>query len=594
MRKILLLLPICAIFLCNTLKAQNISIHQEQAEEHENIKLKDETKWDSVNNFVPQKKNIKKTKEKKLKKEVFGWHPYWSGTSYVDYDYSVLSEVSYFACKFDPTTGNPDSRYWKTTKLVDYAHAAGCRISLTVTLFKEHEIFLNNPTAIQTLIDTLITLVKFRNADGLNIDFEAIPHSQSQKFTDFVINITQQFHTKLPGSTISIAIPAVNWKNTFNVAAMNPYIDLFLIMGYGYYWSGSKKAGPIAPKNSGQIWTPYNTTRSIYDYINAGISPEKLCLAIPYYGRDWKTTDNSFPTSTLAKGKAVTYSQIHENYSKYKQKWDKHSSSSYYIYETAGSWNQCWFNGKKSLGKIYDMVIMKNIAGIGIWALSYDKNHEELNNMLKEKFSEDGNNQCKGTFSDMGGPKSNYYNNDNYTFTIAPKNTKQLKLIFDEFNVEKNHDTLFIYNGKNTNAPLIKYITGEYNSKKEIIADSGAITFQFHSNNENTKSGWVARWTCNEFENKIENITKKNTKIQIYPNPFSNNLTISIKSQKNEPIKLEIFNSLGQIVAVENHKLQDEKKTISLKNTSDNLKSGLYFLKITKGNELFIEKIIKK
>ena len=522
--------------------AQNIqSIHAEESLKYSEYNLKSEKQWDSLNNFTRQNKNTKQVETKDLNKIVFGWNPYWMGTAYYDYDYSLLSEVSYFSCEVNPNTGYPDDvHYWLTTELVDIAHSNNTNVSLTVTLFSGHQTFFENSQSIQNLIDTLVGLVKYRNADGVNIDFEAVPSSQSENLTSFMINLSEQFHAEIPGSTVSIALPSVNWSSTFDTGAMNPYVDIFLIMGYGYYWSGSSQAGPVSPKNSGDIWWDYDATQSVNYYLAEGISPEKLCLAIPYYGRDWITADNGIPSATLATGGSRTYKRVRDEYSQYTQGWNLDASTPYYIYNSSGDWHQCWFDNETSLGKKYDMVKMKNLKGVGIWALGYDGNYQELKNMIAEKFTDAGGNICEDVFTDMGGPKGNYYNNEDYIFTISPQNAEQIKIFFDEFDVEANYDTLFVFDGADTNADLIGAYTGALNFEDTIKTTGGAVTFRFKSDNATTREGWSARWTCGEFSD-IDEPKADNIKFSVSPVPFSDILFLNLSGIDSENINIKII-----------------------------------------------------
>ncbi len=582
----LLLLP-AIIFAQN-----NKSIHQEQSENYNNYKLESEQAWDVQNNFKAKNTSPIKITDKSLEKEVFGWNAYWLGTAYKDYDYSLLSEVSYFSCEVNENTGEPDDvHYWLTTEIVDYAHAAGTRISLTATLFSNHQTLFDNPTSVQTLIDTLVGLVKYREADGINIDFEAVSSSQKENLTAFMIALSNRFHAEIPGSTVSIALPAVDWSSTFDVAVMNDYVDIFLIMGYGYHWSGGATAGPVSPKNSGDIWTDIDVTQSINSYLEDGISPEKLCLAVPYYGRDWPTENDNIPSSATATSEAITYQNVRDNYSDYTAIWDNHSSTPGYIYEDASSWHQCWFDNAESMGKKYDMVKAQNIGGIGIWALGYDGSYTELYDIISEKFSDNGNNQCSGTFSDMGGAMGNYYNNENYIFTIAPNGAEQIELIFDNFFVEQDYDTLFIYNGETTNSPLIDYYTGEHFIDETIIASSGAVTFKFRSDVGVNEEGWNIRWTCGSFSDIKTNNTED--KVRIYPNPFSVNSDIEIVLSNPSQTEIKILDIKGQVISKKILFLQSGKNTVPLRSVTSNLKTGTYFVSIKTEGNIYYKKLMK-
>jgi spore germination protein YaaH len=479
-------IPVCA--------QAPVSIHERQNREFNKIKVT-EQQWDSINHYQPSYKP-KSALQCQLKKVVFGWHPYWSGTYYNEYDFTLLSDVAYFSYEVDPATGSyTDIHYWKTTPMIDLAKAAGTRVSLAVTLFSGHSTFFNNAASRQTLIDSLVSLVKFRGANGVNIDFEAVPSSQHDNLTQFMKDLGTRFHTEIPGSIVSIALPSVDWGKTFDVQAMAPYVDLFIIMGYDYYYPGSSKAGPVSPKNNGQLWTPYDVTRSVRYYLQTGVPASKLCLGVPYYGYDWPTTDDLLNSNTTGKGTAKLYKDALANASEKGRLWDRNASVPYYIYYDGISWRQCWYDDETSLGYKYDMVNMYDIAGIGIWALGYDRTTQGLWNLLREKFSSCGNTSCSGYFTDMGGPEGSYFANDNYSFTISLRDTNSISAVFQNFNLAAN-DTLYIYDGKNTQSPVMGIYTKTQNPGV-INSKTGDITFKFTSKSQ-ISSGWEAFWSCGE------------------------------------------------------------------------------------------------
>ncbi len=99
-----------------------------------------------------------------------------------------------------------------------------------------------------------------------------------------------------------------------------------------------------------------------------------------------------------------------------------------------------------------------------------------------------------GLFYDSGGPGGNYSNDEDYKATFIPeKENHYLTASFRSFDVESDFDTLWIYDGASTEAPLI----GKYDSKNkpETIRarrPSGALTFEFRSDKSITRTGWEA------------------------------------------------------------------------------------------------------
>lgn len=472
------------------------SMHQLTNEKYKSLDFETEAEWDDYNNYTPNAQN--KTKQKKrntLNKVVYGWVPYWAGSAYNDFDYSALTDVAYFSYEVNPSTGGYDNLHsWSTTSLVETAQSQGCRVHLTATCFgnTNNRTLLTNATARQNLIDNLIAQVKSRNADGVNIDFEAVPSDVSSELTDFMNDLGNAFHTEIPGSTVSIALPAVDWSNVFDVAAMTE-VDLFLIMGYDYHWKGGEP-GPVAPLHNGTLWSGRNITRSIIYYLEDGIPNQKLALGVPYYGIQWPVTDNSIPGTKTANGSSVVYYSAVENARTYGRKWDEHSLTPYYTYESNGNWFQTWYDDEVSLAEKYDIVNAFDIAGIGIWALSYTAGWTIFDDIIKDRFS-DTKNTRSGLFTDIGGAFENYADNMDYTVTLDPPGQTQVKAVFSSFDIESNNDYLYVYDGSSTSATLIGTYTGT-NSPGTVVSNNGALTFRFTSDNATNKSGWVANWNA--------------------------------------------------------------------------------------------------
>ena len=579
----------------NVLSQQQISIHYEETKKYDSLNFSSEKDWDLYNNY--ERKNTSTTKSTKsytLNKEVFGWHPYWSGSAYNDYDYSLLSEISYFSYEVNSTTGEANTtREWTTTDLVSVAQSNGVKVSLTVTLFSGHQVFFASQSSQTTLINNLISLIKARNANGVNIDFEAVPESEKYKLTAFMETLCTRFHQEIPDSRISIALPAVDWKNVFEVSKMNAYVDLFLIMGYGYHWSGSSTAGPSSPKNTGNIWGSISTVRSINYYLNAGISPEKLCLAVPYYGRDWGTTSSSVPSSATSTGATVTYKKAVEEYaSKYNYYWDEHASAPSYIYQNAqNQWHQAWVDDAKSLGCKYDYVNLKNIAGIGIWAMGYEGSFSHLSDMIAEKFTDKEKTICQDVFTDTGGSKGNYFSNEDWTFTIIVPENKQIEINFEQLSIDQNSDELLVFDGATTNATLLRTYTGQLQSADIFTNQTNALCFSFKSNSSVQKSGWTANWQC--VENTSVNSMLEEKSFSVYPNPFKDKVNISVFSEKEQETEVFILNNNGQLLYSQKYKLNQAENILKIK-LNKKLPEGAYIIGMKIGNNYKTLKLISE
>jgi len=111
------------------------------------------------------------------------------------------------------------------------------------------------------------------------------------------------------------------------------------------------------------------------------------------------------------------------------------------------------------------------------------------------------NNFCSGTVYDDGGPLFNYSPNTNGTFIIDPPNASQVTLNFSFWNfvVSQPGDTLHVYDGNSTSAPLIGSYTGNATPNGGTITSTGgAITLRQETNNNVQDPGFALTWTCVE------------------------------------------------------------------------------------------------
>jgi spore germination protein YaaH len=217
-----------------------------------------------------------------------------------------------------------------------------------------------------------------RGANGVNIDFEGLPSAQKTNFTNFMIDLCNAFHTQIPGSQVSVCLYAVDWSSVFDIATLKNYVDLFCIMGYDYYYSGSSTAGPSSPLYSLTSSYNYNVSKSITYYLSAGVPNNKLVLGLPYYGEEWSTSSSSVPSSTTSTGSAKFYNTVRNNASGYYTAANKHFNDNsyvpYYAYNNGTTWKQCWIDDAYSLGKKMELFgnVELPVLVFGHWAMMTD------------------------------------------------------------------------------------------------------------------------------------------------------------------------------------------------------------------------------
>ncbi|MFN8714282.1 MAG: CUB domain-containing protein [Bacteroidota bacterium] len=105
---------------------------------------------------------------------------------------------------------------------------------------------------------------------------------------------------------------------------------------------------------------------------------------------------------------------------------------------------------------------------------------------------------CSGAFYDNAGAAANYTDNLNITQTFCSGTTDRLQFSFLQSLQSSNlalGDTLFIYDGATTSAPLLSvHVNG---SNFETFTTSGTCaTFRFKSNASGNSIGWAGQFQC--------------------------------------------------------------------------------------------------
>lgn len=104
--------------------------------------------------------------------------------------------------------------------------------------------------------------------------------------------------------------------------------------------------------------------------------------------------------------------------------------------------------------------------------------------------------ECEGTLSDseMGPEEGQYDHNEDYTFTICVERASSIMATFNFFATESTYDVLTIYDGPDTNAPIINQLDGVISLPPIIVANSGCMTFHFISDDNIVAQGWLLEW----------------------------------------------------------------------------------------------------
>ncbi len=513
-----------------------------------------------------------------LTRRIFGYHPYWGGSNYLNYRWGLLSDLCHFSYEVDPVSGLPVTTHdWDTSPAIDSALAHGVKVHLCVTLFSGHSIFFPNLVARQTLIEQVIGLILQRGAHGVNMDVEALPLSQKAGFHAFMADLCSQVKAADPDLEVSIAAPAVNWSEKFDVPLLAGMIDFFMVMGYDYYWSGSSLAGPVSPLYPMTGSYNYSFSRTISYYQSQDVPPEKIVMGVPYYAYQWKTEGPTAPSPAVGPGAAYTYRYIKDNTSGQYSSWNKqlepNSFSPYFAFESNG-WYQCFLDDAYSLGEKYDIVNRRGLGGIGIWALGYDNGHQELWDLIAAKFTTLAHPVDADTLYDTGGPAFDYYSDEGYTYTITTRPGTSIYLSFSYLDTEAGYDTLWIFNGTDT--------AGIYTGDAVpplIHSDSNVLVLRFSSDGATEDAGWRAVYDTVPVSGIGD--PRAPGKLEFLPNPASGQCLLDIPADGQfRSCHLLIFDGAGRLMAEARPAAGD----LTIRIDASGLPAGMYTAVLHCGN----------
>ena len=319
-------------------------------------------------------------KNKDLMKEVM---PFW---------FSIKSPT---VIRNDYVTGNPS---WPMADTVCLIRRAGLQVIPTMTDGTgklELSNYLANPTTRSTIVKTIVDLVLTNNFDGIDLDYEGFAFvdgnntwtKTAPRWVALVkeLSVALHSHNKLLSiSTPYVYDPKEKQKGYFVYAWADvaSSIDRLRIMTYDY---SVAKPGPIGPLS----WT-----EKTVKYAVSIMSPSKVYIGLPGYGRDWITSVNgkcpvSAPPGLKGGAKAAVFKMNYANAKAVIDKatpvFDEKFSEATYSYtqtynglSATGASTECkvnrtvWYQDARSYAERMALVAKYRLGGAALWTLAME------------------------------------------------------------------------------------------------------------------------------------------------------------------------------------------------------------------------------
>lgn len=230
------------------------------------------------------------------------------------------------------------------------------------------------------LISNILTIMREKEYDGLNIDFEYIYPEDKTLFMNFLNKIKEKLIEYDYLLFVSLA-PKINAEQPGILYEAHDYkivgelADRVILMTYEWGYSG----GPA------RAVAPTRLVQKVLDYAITEIPSDKILMGIPNYGYDWilpyvkgtfaKSVGN-YEAVEIAKNyrQAINYNYIEQ-------------APFFNYYDPISGLHEVWFEDARSIQSKLELIIKYNLAGASYWTLNrfFPQNYLVLNALFDIK-----------------------------------------------------------------------------------------------------------------------------------------------------------------------------------------------------------------
>ncbi len=343
-------------------------------------------------------------------REVFGFLPYWELARAPSIDMSTLTTLAWFGVEAgrdgrlirEDADGAPTPGWagWTSAELAairEQARASGVRVVLTVERFswtaagkRATKRLLSDPEARRTLTGEIVEALAEADADGVNLDVEPLPRTVRAEFVRLVREVRRALDAVDP--TLQLTFDLTPDVTSFPLRRLiaDGAADAAVLMGYEYRTPGSRVAGSVAPLRVADGLD----VRGSVDLALEKAPPERVILAMPWYGRAWSTRTDERDSRTRRSERYLDPSTAFYRVSAPRaaaagRRWDQRQGSAWSVYRSRAcetcpiSWRQLWYDDVDSVLAKVGLARRKGLRGVGIWALGYDGAQPELWSALR-------------------------------------------------------------------------------------------------------------------------------------------------------------------------------------------------------------------
>jgi len=355
---------------------------------------------------LPVSNELKTNPQSPRTYRVFAFLPYWNLSSKLSLPQETLTDIAYFSLEpdingsFHPdlkqdTTDRGTVKWPEVKKLIPQIKQQGIKFHVVVKLFDTAILtnVLTHQEAQTAFIDSARELVTTDMVEGINLDLEPdkpLDFFVTQKLPGFLKLLRQSLDNTRPGIEISLDLSPrhAGGLSGLPIFEMVDFLDYLIIMGYDYHVQNSTISGPVSPLYGAQSGIVSSDLISDVKQITRKVPRDKIILAIPFYGYEWQTVDESLNSPTYpSSGAVASHSRIQEllKQKDVTQVWQQASMTPSLIINHNGVVSQVHYENERSLGYKCDLVSQADLLGLGIWAMGYESSSQSMWQVIRSK-----------------------------------------------------------------------------------------------------------------------------------------------------------------------------------------------------------------
>jgi spore germination protein YaaH len=280
-------------------------------------------------------------------------------------DYKNLNVVSPALASIDKQFNlHVNSNLVVTNAIHTQVKAVWARIEMSADTKTNVHAFLANQNKVQGLVKQIHQAARKNNWNGINLDIENVNAGDRERFSQFIINLSRELNKTSIVLTIDLP-PDPGEKNNqqspFDHKIIGKYCNYVVFMGYDQHWSTDPVPGPVTSLS----WLKQN----LHEFIQTGISPEKIILGLPAYTRIWEQNQQGSIVKDPAEPIQYVEDLVKQNHRNLS--WDSALGEYYTSYHVNNLQYQIWLPTVKSFNIYLNLISQFHLGGSAVWDLDF-------------------------------------------------------------------------------------------------------------------------------------------------------------------------------------------------------------------------------